>query len=158
MKKVPLTNGGFAQVDDADFDRVVALGHWWKRTNDGYAGAKLTRGRGAREVLMHRFILEPPSNLVIDHINFDTLDNRRKNLRLCTRAQNNQHVKRKVHNTSGFKGVSWNEEKRKFAAYINANGHRKRLGYFPTAHEAASAYNDAAVQLHGEFASLNPLP
>jgi hypothetical protein len=92
----------------------------------------------------------------VDHINGEGLDNRRENLRLATHAQNLKNLKVPKNSTTGFKGVSFRKDKRKYEAYIKYdNNPRKRLGYFKTAKEAAEAYNDAAAEFHGEYARLN---
>jgi hypothetical protein len=78
VKKIPLTKGKFAIVDDSDFERVNAF-HWTCNT-DGYATSKVGP--------MHRFILDAPKGTQVDHRNHDTLDNRRENIWLCTPSQN----------------------------------------------------------------------
>jgi hypothetical protein len=95
----------------------------------------------------------------VDHWNHDGLDNRRENLRVCTKAQNNHNCrKHRWHNgeytSSKYKGVCWNKTEKKWMAYI----HRKTLGYFRTEEEAALAYNAAATRDFGEFAVLNDIP
>ena len=101
---------------------------------------------------MHRLILQlPPRTPQIDHRNCDGLDNRRKNLRLATPAQNNYNLKTPRHNTSGLKGASWQKRDRKWRALIQS----KWLGCFQTKEEAAAAYDKAACELFGEFARPN---
>ncbi len=88
MKKIRLSNGRFALVDDKDFDRVNAFR--WYFHPDGYA---ISRNKS-----MHRFILNAPKGMVVDHKNHDTLDNRRKNIWICTHSQNSlNNVKRYPH-------------------------------------------------------------
>lgn len=105
-------------------------------------------------VLLHRLIMDAPEGFVVDHINGNTLDNRRANLRICSQAQN--LLNRKIHsnNRSGYKGVYYDPECRfrPWRADIRANGKRVRLGFFKTPEEAHSAYVDASKRLHGEFA------
>jgi hypothetical protein len=106
---------------------------------------------------MHRIILKAPKDAHVDHINGDGLDNRKWNLRLCTRSQNlcNSSIKR--NNTSGYKGVrldKWIGYK-KWRAYIWTNGRQKYIGNFSCKNEAAKAYNETATKYYGEFAKLN---
>jgi len=103
---------------------------------------------------MHRRLISVPSPLVIDHINGNGLDNRKANLRPATVAQNAQNAgKRK--NRSGYKGVWFAKEKRRWRAAIWHNNSRKYLGCFKSPPEAAKAYDNAAKKYHKEFAVLN---
>lgn len=96
---------------------------------------------------------------IIDHINGDGLDNRKQNLRICTKSENacNRGIDRD--NTSGYKGVCYisNKTKRvkRWIAQIAINKKHICIGYFHTKEEAAIAYNEAATKYHGEFAKLN---
>jgi hypothetical protein len=101
---------------------------------------------------MHRQILGCDKD--VDHINHQTLDNRRLNLRPATKSQNaaNQ-AKRK--GSSKYKGVSWYKNYRKWVAQIGAQNQRIRLGYFVSEEDAGRAYDSAAIALHGKFAHLN---
>lgn len=84
----------------------------------------------------------------------NALDNRRANLRLATKSQNQMNRRIQRNNTSGFKGVHLFKRTGKFRAYIMVQGKEKHLGYFATAEEAHVAYVKAAVEIHGEFAQL----
>ncbi len=107
-------------------------------------------------VLMHRFILCPPLGFDIDHINGNGLDNRKSNLRICTRSQNLQNQIRKSSNkTSQYKGVHFNKMKNKWIATIKKDGIATYLGSFTSEIKAATAYDKAANGLFGEFARLN---
>lgn len=90
-----------------------------------------------------------------DHINGDRLDNRKENLRICTRVQNFQNMKMHIDNTSGFKGVSWDSEREKWISQIFTGGHTKFLGRFEDSEKAARVYDDAARKYFGEFARTN---
>ncbi|WP_412102526.1 HNH endonuclease [Paenibacillus alvei] len=94
---------------------------------------------------------------VVDHINGDPLDNRRENLRVATRNENCRNRRRRKRYKYRFKGVTYDKDKvvNKWRARISYEGKRHCLGYFYTETEAAKAYNEAAIRLHGEFASLN---
>lgn len=91
----------------------------------------------------------------IDHINHVRDDNRWSNLRECTNAQNGANASKSKNNTSGYKGVSWNNGINKWTTQIMFNYKKIHLGCFHCKHEAALAYNAKALELHGEFACLN---
>lgn len=90
----------------------------------------------------------------IDHINGDTLDNRIANLRPCNQQQNNGNQRRAKNNTSGFRGVSFKADKRKWKAYIVVANKQRHLGYFDNAEAASAAFKDEAIKVFGEFARL----
>ena len=88
----------------------------------------------------------------IDHINGKRDDNRWSNLRAASGAQNSQNSKKRKHNRSGFKGVSWKVKSAKWVAHIRVNGKSRHLGYFEDLNDAAHAYANAARDYFGEFA------
>lgn len=111
----------------------------------------LPRTGGSRgKVLLARQIMQPPDGLFVDHINHDTLDNRRRNLRLASRAQN--QMNRRTVARALPKGVRLHRGR--FDAQIKLHGVRHWLGSFDTPEEAHAAYASAAARLHGEFACL----
>ncbi|MBA7655390.1 hypothetical protein ES703_63294 [subsurface metagenome] len=109
---------------------------------------------------MHRQIMNPPREMLVDHINYNGLDNRKANLRLATLTQNNRHTRRTMNpGSSKYKGVCWYNREKRWAVRITANGKNIPLGYFKDEIEAAKAYDKAARKYHGDFAALNfPLP
>lgn len=154
MKKIPLTKGRYARIDDVDFERVAQIR--WSTTKSKsaietfYAISKV----GKKTIYLHRFILEPTDKETVDHINGDGLDNRRENLRICTQSQNLMR-QRKTRGKSKYKGVWKHQYKDKWCADIKANGVRHRLGIFKTEKSAAKAYDEKAKEIHGVFARLN---
>jgi hypothetical protein len=153
MKQIPLSYGKFALVDDGDFDW---LDQWrWSVTNPGNSGKSYAERRvGGGRTLMHRLIMDAPKGLVVDHINGDGLDNRRSNLRICTRTENLFNHKLSKRSTTGYMGVAL-DNGRRYVAHLQVNGQKKRIGWFKTAEEAARARDAAAKIYYGEFASLN---
>lgn len=89
--------------------------------------------------------------LSVDHKNRNTLDNRRENLRFCTKSQNAMNSKKRVGNTSGHKGVSWEKNRQKWKAYLNLQGKQIHLGYFDSKQEAVIARLKGAQEIFGEF-------
>lgn len=94
--------------------------------------------------------------VIVDHINHDILDNRKCNLRLATKGQNNTNrLKSPKQNSSRYKGVHWDNTHKYFKAQIRKDKKQICLGYFKNEAEAALAYDDACVVMHGEFALPN---
>lgn len=148
-KKSPNT---FAMVDDADYDW---LNQWkWLKTSCGYAGRGETKGGKWRYISMHREILGAGSGLDVDHINGAKLDNRRSNLRICTRSQNLMNQNKQNGKTIA-KGV-YLHPSGKFKSTIKVNARSMHLGYFESEESAKTAYNEAAIKYFGEFARINP--
>jgi hypothetical protein len=144
---IPLTRGFVALVDDSDLPTLLPFK--WHTTSGGYAA---TRMPGTRQyVYLHRLLLQAGPDDLVDHIDGNTLNNTRANLRIVDDCQNQWNRKAQA-NASGHKGVAWNPRKRKYYARIQANNHRHFLGYFATAEAAAQAYADAAHELFGEYA------
>ena len=190
MKKIKLwenkdtLSDKVALIDDEDYEKVMsALGprskKWYAHCPPGATHYAMT---GSRLVTMHRVVMDAPKGMDVDHINGDTLDNRKQNLRLCTRSQNCMNKKLRSDSQSGYKGVyeikkpqkhkyvsrktgevtyHYSMPKKRFQAYIadpNSPAKRKkhiRLGCYATKEEAARAYDKKAKELHGEFARLN---
>jgi predicted nucleotide-binding protein len=99
--------------------------------------------------------MNPDISLEIDHINRDGCDNRRSNLRICNRSQNNMNKTKYKNNTSNFKCVSFDKKRNKWKAYTKFNNRSIFIGYYSTPEDAALAYDLKAIELFGEFANLN---
>jgi len=160
MKKILLTKNQFSIVDDEDFDKVNK--HKWCSSFNRYtrcyvALRALPKEDGGKKqmLLMHRFILNAPKGIMVDHINHNSLDNRKINLRLCTNSQNQMNVLKHKKSLSGYKGVSLNKETMKWISKIVFNKKTINLGYFIDKIDAAKAYNEKAKELFGEFACFS---
>lgn len=154
MKRVPLTKGMTALVDDEDYDRVME--HSWcasKTEKTWYAQATIN----SRHVSMHRFILSAIRGQYVDHVNHDGLDNRRSNIRVCCQSRNAGNAVLHCKNKTGLKGVFFHPErkKNKWTARICQQYKQKALGAFDTPEAAARAYDSAALERFGEFALTN---
>lgn len=107
---------------------------------------------------LSRVLMGAPSGTEVDHISGDPMDNRRCNLRICTRVENSRNTKSHTQGRALYKGCSYNKSqggKRKWKAELRDQGTRHYLGYFLTASEAARAYNAKAIEVFGEFARIN---
>ncbi len=147
---IPLGDGRFTLVDEADYQVVGALPWNYQFSKEGgYAG--FTKNR--KTTLLHRVILGASSQEFVDHRNRDGLDNRRDNLRVATKAQNNRNSR--ARNQSGVKGASYDKSRQLWRSTITFGGKQIWLGYFSDAESAGRAYDRAAREYFGEFARLN---
>ena len=155
---IPLSQGLVARISIEDIGLVSGFGWSAARSAAGIMYAVSEKNRERK--LMHRLIaaaflpIDTP-NLQIDHIDGDGINNTRDNLRLATGSQNLGNTRISKHNRSGYKGVSWNIRRSKWRAYILGDGKQRSLGYYTDRIEAAKAYDNAARELHGEFAAVN---
>lgn len=149
MKKIPLTQGKYALVDDEDFNRVNQ--YKWYLLGNGYA-KRIVNGK---IIAMHRFILNASKGQQIDHINCKKLDNRKSNLRFCNNFQNLQNRSKNRKSISKYKGVTWYKNPKKWGSRITFYRKNLFIGLFNNEIEAALAYNDASKKYHGKFAYPN---
>jgi len=146
---VPLSNGREAIIDVDDICLVTGI-TWWASVRNGICYAICGISKSPRRfAYMHRVIAASGSSLHVDHINGNGLDNRRPNLRLATVSENLRNQRRSSANSSGFKGVSWHNQCKKWRATIKLHGVSKHLGLFCTAEEAYDAYCEASESMHG---------
>jgi hypothetical protein len=150
MKLIKLTQSLFAQVDDEDFDKINDL-KWYavKAPRTYYVRSK---SQGQKSLVLHRFIMNPPDNMLVDHIDGNGLNNQKENLRIVNHTSNMRNRKSHQNSSSQFLGVSYVKP---WKAQIRANGKDIYLGRYTTEEEAAKAYDEAARTHYGEFANLN---
>ena len=156
-RRIYLGEGEWTMVDQKDYYRL-GNSNWYLVGKKGklYAAHNVkTDGSLIVQVRLHREIMQPTNDLLVDHRNGNGLDNRRANLRLATHTQNMHNCRKRKNATSQFVGV-WLDKKRKlWESVIASNGKKIFLGRFKTEIEAAKAYDEAARKYHGEFARLN---
>ncbi len=147
--------GGFTVIDSDMFEYLNQFR--WCLDHEGYPATHLPL-EGHPKVRMHRLVNGTPPKVHTDHINGFKIDNRRRNLRSCSYAQNmqNQRIQQRP-KSSGFKGVCFDKRARKWMAYVGSKSTRVYLGRFETSESAALAYNKAASQRYGEYALLNQI-
>jgi hypothetical protein len=134
-----------AMIDLEYIDKIKD--YKWHISDSGYA---INNKVGS----LHRFIMNPPDNMVVDHINRNKLDNRECNLRICTHQQNDWNKSVISTNTSGFTGViktQWNT----WQARIEVNGKRITIGSFKTIEEAIEARRQAEIDYFGSYSPNN---
>lgn len=156
MKRILLSLGEFAIVDDADYDLVK--GYKWyaaKRPHTCYAIRYYEKDGRRTSQLMHRLIMPPPDGFEIDHINGNGRDNRRTNLRVCTHSQNAHNSHAHKDGISRFKGVSWVTRLSRWQVYIQYEKIQYYLGLFDDEIKAAKAYDVKARELFREYARTN---
>lgn len=168
-KEIQLTQGKVAIVDDDDYELVSQYKwHATQRHNTWYAETNSKGGRvGRKKIALHRLIMQPPDDMVVDHWDWNGLNCTRENMRICTNLENiNRHrgdprstVFGAIHprcenkNPTGYKGVS--RELKKWRAQLKVNRKYIRVGVFDTVEEAARAYDRAARKYLPNTAYLN---
>jgi len=158
VKRIPLSQGKFALVDDADFEELSKYKWFALKGRHTFYARRGVRINGKRiMVRMHRQILNASPREHVDHQSGDGLDNQRSNLRRCTNAENirSQRIRVSINKSSRFRGVWWEKSSRKWRAAIRYNYKLIHLGRFAVDLNAAWAYDEAAKRLFGQYAVLN---
>ena len=151
MKEFILT-GGKTLVDDEDYEQLLKEGWKWQYS-DGYAVREDSKTR--RKIKLCNWLLGLPMTQMIDHIDHNTANDQRYNLRPCTASQNRCNAAKKANSSSKYKGVAWNKRFKKWQVYICVFKKQTYLGSYSNEEEAARVYDRAAKELHEEFACLN---
>lgn len=159
MKEIKLTKGYVATIDDQDFE-MVSMYKWrasiMKNRAAIYAVTQVKRDGGRKQISMHRLILGlTDKRILTDHVDTNGLNNQRSNLRECTHAENNRNVGLSKNNTTGYKGVIFDKRRSKWYARIRFNYRTIVSRGFDSPEDAARQYDKKALELHGNFASLN---
>lgn len=158
MKKIALSQGKYALVDDADFI-WLSKWKWYAVKNKGtfYAQRTIRRSGVLQKIKMHREILNLLPIFMTDHRDGNGLNNQRNNLRICNPRENGMNKSVWAKSVTRTKGVYFVERSGKFKAYIRANRKVHHLGTYNDMISAARAYDNAAIIFFGDFARLNNL-
>lgn len=170
MKELKLTGSTLvALVDDEDYDRLIKYS-WCligqnpriKRSYTQYTKGFYSSGeqfiiKESIRVTLPNEIMQDYSYQMYDHIDRNYLNNLKSNLRKTNYSQNAANRAKSWAGTSKYKGVSWSKITHNWESRITCRGKTIRLGFYPTEIDAAKAYNEAAIKLHGEFAVLNKI-
>lgn len=156
MKLIPLTQGYSTIVDDEDFEELSKY-KWYVMTNG--KGDYIYASREHKTITMHRYIMRFSlgDKNVINHINGNTLDNRKQNLRIVSKSESQFYKKKRLNCTSKYKGVHWHRAANVWRSQITINNKNIYLGSFNYEIEAAISYNEAAKKYFGELAKLNEI-
>lgn len=138
--------------DEEDYPRVRDRG-WYPVMNSGRYYFIDSKGHK-----LHSLLLDVPKGFEVDHIDLNTLDNRKKNLRICTHQQNQINQPLQKNNTSGFTGVRYYPARKKYVARLKLNKKDIHLGYYATLIEAVQARNVGMKLLFGSYGRYNDVP
>lgn len=155
--KLILSKGKITIIDSIDYE-LLSKYKWHICHDYAVTNRKAIDANGhlkRRLIYLHKFIINPPKGMEVDHINGNKLDNRRCNLRIATRSQNQINTKKISGCTSKYRGVSWHKSAKKWRAQIQINGKKIPIGIFIDEIDAALAYNKKAIEYFGEFPRLN---
>lgn len=162
MKKIQLGGhkkgskiSGYSIVDDEDYE-TLSKHNWYFCTRYVVRNVFMDANK-SKKIMMHREVMKTPDGMFTDHINGNSLDNRKQNLRICSLSQNQQNKKKSPINTSGYKGVTWNKKAKKWQAQIGLDYKLIYIGLFSSKIDAAKAYDVKSEELHGKFSLNNNL-
>lgn len=136
-------HGGVALVDLDDVDRIRQLQPWG--FSHGYASGVIRSNSERRTILMHRIIVGAKTGQLVDHVNRNSLDNRKSNLRIASKAQNNYNSVR----WGRFAGVTWHKRTERWRAQIGVRGKQIHLGHFLNRQDALAARLKAEIEHYG---------
>ena len=141
--------------DKEDYELIK--NYCWYMNDNGYLVAHVVNS--GKHIRLHRLIMNciSDSSILIDHINHNTLDNRKNNLRMVAYQQNAMNTRRKDSNISGTTGVSWDKEKKKWCATITYNYKTIFLGYYSDFDKAVRSRKQAEQKYFGEFSYANSM-
>ena len=131
-------------IDIEDIEKIQKLKWRVSKNKNGY----YVRAWGRKDykykqiVYLHRYIMNCPGDMEVDHINHNTLDNRKCNLRVCTMLENKQNVPKRENNKSGYRNIHWDKNRKKWRVRMTINKKEVKVGIYETVEEALIARNN----------------
>lgn len=154
MNKISLIGkygqGKFVLIDEENFEWLNKF-RWYGKPDGGYPRSTAYHRGVHTSFKMHRIIMNAKPGQIVDHINGNVLDNRRENLRFVTSQQNSINSKTNCRNKSGYKGVFYRKDRKRWVAKIRINKARISLGTFNSVQEAFNAYKERAMKEFPEY-------
>lgn len=153
MKEINLTQGKTALVDDEDYEYLNQFKWYAQKHGRGFRvvrTASLKEGKNKKTLFMHKEILSYSGELDIDHIDCNSLNNQKNNLRLCTHLENCANVLGRNKQTK-YKGITWAKKRKRWSVQIGHNKKRYWLGYFVNEIDAAKKYNEKAISFNSYY-------
>lgn len=140
---------GTAKIDKEETERCS--GYKWSLNKDGY----VISSKGGSNFYLHRYLIGASKGEYVDHINYDRLDNRKENLRICTNSQNLMHRSRLAsNNTTGYHGIIFRKDRNKFRVEIQANKEKIFIGHYDKIDDAIAARIEAEIKYFGKYKSF----
>ena len=161
MGRIVLNGDVECLVDSEDMSRLKDHRWHYKKSgkySPGYAATNTVVNGKKTTITMHRFLLglNHFDKKIVDHIDRNSLNNSKSNLRLVTMQENNMNrAGWGKPSSSNYKGVGWCPSHKKWKAFLMIDKKTKNLGRFSCEKKAALAYNKAVKELHGSYAFLN---
>ena len=153
MKQIKLTQGKYAIIDDSSFG-LVSQYKWHFHITNGKMGYPRTMIAG-KKIRLHTLLMKNPKGTYADHVNGNTLDNRRENLRICTPSESNANLSKRVGCSSKYKGISFDKERDKWQVRVYFKKKKVFFKRVNTEIEAARLYDLIARKIFGKFAKTN---
>lgn len=148
-------------IDLEDIEKCKQYKWHIQKVNENYFRVcAYNKGNTPKLLKLHRLLMDvhtKDNSIEVDHVNGNTLDNRKRNLRLCKHSDNMKNIKTPTNNSSGFKGVELRKDTGKWTAFIECDGNKVNLGCFDNKENAIKARKDKELELFGEYSRLHSI-
>jgi len=152
VRRISLSQGKYTIVDDDDYLNLIAF-KWYYSHGYAVRHPKMVRGYRRGKISIHREILHTPKGKLTDHINGNTLDNRKSNLRIVDIYKNGWNQKILKNTPSGFKDIYWRKTDKAWEVRVMEHGKRHSVGYFKNKDDAVDALLRALKKYHQGYAN-----
>lgn len=140
------------KIDPEDIGTLKDKNIWLAFRDNKPMSVRVADRGDKKGTILSRYLLNPPKNMVVDHINRNPLDNRRENMRICTQMENTRNKTKQSNNTSGIPSVEWQKDANMWRVRVKYLGNKIHIGYFKNKLEAGYVRDQVIMQLHGEYA------